>query len=77
MRRIVLTVTLIALATALVGPDARGAGAPTLPNVLLIVVDDLNTTLGCYGNAQARTPPVWPSSTRTAWPVATFHSRKV
>ena len=28
------------------------------PNILLIIVDDLRTTLGCYGDANAYTPNI-------------------
>lgn len=28
------------------------------PNFLLIIVDDLRTTLGCYGDAKAYTPNI-------------------
>ena len=35
---------------------ALGAPANSRPNVLLIVSDDLATTLGCYGYPQAKTP---------------------
>jgi iduronate 2-sulfatase len=37
-----------------------GAGAPeeNRPNVLLIMVDDLKPTLGCYGDAFAKTPHI-------------------
>lgn len=34
------------------------AAAPTRPNVLLIMVDDLKPTLGCYGDANAITPNI-------------------
>jgi len=32
--------------------------APTKPNVLLICIDDLKPTLGCYGDALAKTPHI-------------------
>lgn len=32
------------------------AAEPQRPNVLFIIVDDLTTTLGCYGDRDARTP---------------------
>jgi len=51
--------TLSALIAALftcVGSPAYGQAAK--PNVLLIVVDDLRDTLGCYGNSQVKTPHI-------------------
>lgn len=44
----------IALIALLSAPLAAGAR----PNVLFIVVDDLTTTLGCYGDRDARTPHI-------------------
>ncbi|MFA6543322.1 MAG: sulfatase [Limisphaerales bacterium] len=35
---------------------AVAAGNPSKPSVLFIIVDDLTTTLGCYGNRSVRTP---------------------
>lgn len=35
---------------------AAAAGTPYRPNVLLIIADDLRPDLGCYGEANARTP---------------------
>lgn len=37
-------------------PRATAAAQENRPNVLLIVADDLNTALGCYGDPRARTP---------------------
>ncbi len=45
--RLLLILILIALVPALEGE---------VPNVLLILVDDLKPTLGCYGDAHAKTP---------------------
>lgn len=44
----------VLLAAALAVPAQ--AAVPPRPNVLLIVVDDLNLALGCYGDRDARTP---------------------
>ena len=37
---------------------AMFAAEPKPPNVLLIVVDDLRDTLGCYGNTVVKTPNI-------------------
>ncbi len=44
------------LLTLLWLPFVLGAAAPTKPNVLLIISDDLRDTVGCYGNKAVKTP---------------------
>jgi iduronate 2-sulfatase len=49
------------LASAILGTAARGAAPAAAPqgrplNVLFLIVDDLTTTLSCYGDRAARTP---------------------
>ncbi len=50
MRRLLLLIGCISLSCVAVADDR--------PNVLLICVDDLKPTLGCYGDAQAITPNI-------------------
>ncbi|KAL6257218.1 hypothetical protein P5V15_012145 [Pogonomyrmex californicus] len=51
-----LTVTRFNFITITLMCNAIAVGAR--PNILLIVVDDLRTTLGCYGDANAYTPNI-------------------
>jgi iduronate 2-sulfatase len=52
-----LFVLLFALGSLLKASQPDSAKASTdKPNVLFIIVDDLTTTLGCYGNPHVRTP---------------------
>ncbi len=48
----------LALVLAATGFSGAAAMAADRPNVLLILVDDLKPTLGCYGDAQAKTPHI-------------------
>ncbi|MBI5693637.1 MAG: sulfatase [Verrucomicrobia bacterium] len=52
LRRLLLVSILPGTAVVLLA----AAPTPSRPNVLLIVSDDLNTRLGCYGAAEAKTP---------------------
>lgn len=56
--RAALASALVALVACYGAPAAAANAAPRPPNVLLIVVDDLNVDLGVYGNAQAKTPNI-------------------
>lgn len=47
-----------AVASAVLLAAASQASAAEKPNVLLIVSDDLRDTVGCYGNAFAKTPNI-------------------
>ena len=41
------------------GASAKETESPDpAPNVLLVLVDDLRTELGCYGSARVRTPNI-------------------
>ncbi|MBM3856022.1 MAG: hypothetical protein FJ399_23180, partial [Verrucomicrobia bacterium] len=45
-------------ALVLAAAELPAAGNSRLPNVLLIISDDLNCRLGCYGAAEAKTPNI-------------------
>lgn len=58
-RNSVGSVGLLFLVAVLAGVrSASAADVPQRPNVLLIVSDDLNTMLGCYGDPLAKTPAI-------------------
>lgn len=49
------------------------ANAAARPNVLLILVDDLKPTLGCYGDKASKTPDIDKLAAhgmRSTWPTA-------
>src|SRR4051794_2672669 len=49
----------VALAAGLFAAPAAGAAdPPARPNVLFVISDDLNCTVGCYGHPLARTPNI-------------------
>src|SRR5262245_24665153 len=50
-----LVLVLLGLAWAMEGGPRAWAAEPRY-NVLLIIADDLRCALGCYGDAQAKTP---------------------
>src|SRR6516225_9157678 len=56
MRRLALA--LLALAVLAIPAPAQEKAGAKKKNVLFIAVDDLNTTLGCYGHPLVKTPNI-------------------
>src|SRR6476620_11854823 len=53
-------IILVALALIVIAVGSRSvrADVPSRPNVLLIIADDLNNDLGCYGNPDVKSPHI-------------------
>jgi iduronate 2-sulfatase len=49
---------LFAFFTALAGLPSLASAAPSRPNVLFLIADDLNNFEGCYGNTLVKTPNI-------------------
>ena len=56
MKRLMRVITHFVFAAAISGALQPVFAAPSRPNVLFLVADDLRTNLGCYGDAVAITP---------------------
>ncbi|HVJ69142.1 MAG TPA: sulfatase-like hydrolase/transferase, partial [Caulifigura sp.] len=56
--RLLRSIFCLLKASAVLFATVGQAAAAEKPNVLLILVDDLKPTLGCYGEAQAKTPNI-------------------
>jgi arylsulfatase A-like enzyme len=56
MKRIILSLLLLAFVDTLRAAGPEAAGISIRPNILFLIADDLAARLGCYGDTAARTP---------------------